>query len=145
MSERPSPPSPSVQVLGREGPSPGDPNAFPAIEGSVISARTPATHPPAPGPHTSNPARINRIGTDHVQVLIRPTFGDAELRTLVERIEQLVGAGFQTIDVAFEDDAAVPRDVGMALAEIGLDWVVTHQDTTPQHVTDTLADEHLRT
>jgi hypothetical protein len=52
--------------------------------------------------HTSNPLRIDRIGTDHMRVHIRPAVGRAELRALVERIEQLLDAGYETIHVVAE-------------------------------------------
>jgi hypothetical protein len=52
--------------------------------------------------YTSNPVRIRRIGTDHIQVFIRPASGDAELVLGVERIERLFDAGFDTIDVVFD-------------------------------------------
>lgn len=55
-----------------------------------------------PGAHTSNPVRIGRIGADHIQVSIRPAFDDAELLALVDRLEQLVDAGYDTIDVVLE-------------------------------------------
>jgi hypothetical protein len=51
--------------------------------------------------------RISRIGSDHLQVYIRPADGCSELRALVDRLEQLIGAGYDTIDVVFE---AVTRD-----------------------------------
>lgn len=54
------------------------------------------------GAHTSNPVRIERIGTDHVQVFIRPALGDAELLAGVERIERLFDAGFGAIAVVFD-------------------------------------------
>ena len=57
---------------------------------------------PSTSAHSSNPVRIERIGTDHVQVFIRPARGDAELRLGVERLEQLFDSGFDTIDVVFD-------------------------------------------
>lgn len=65
---------------------------------------------PSPSAHTSNPVRIERIGTDHVQVFIRPARGDAELRLGVERLEQLFDSGFDTIDVVFESSSRLASD-----------------------------------
>lgn len=87
---------------------------------------TPPNHPPnpgtvengvgtrprrPPGAHTNNPVRISRIGSDHLQVFIRPVYGCRELLALVERLEQLIDAGYDTIDVVFE---GAPRDLSAA-------------------------------
>lgn len=61
-----------------------------------------ARRPRPPGGHISNPLRIGRIGSDHLQVFIRPVHGSTELRALVERLEQLIDAGYDTVDVVFE-------------------------------------------
>lgn len=50
----------------------------------------------------TNPARIGRVGADHVQVFIRPVLRGTELLAVVERLEQLFDAGYDTIDVVFE-------------------------------------------
>lgn len=72
-------------------------------------AATPLTNgPPTPvdpvrrttGLH--NPVRISRIGSDRLEVLIRPVDGCRELRALVDRLERLIGAGYDAIDVVFE-------------------------------------------
>lgn len=81
------------------------PDRAPSSAAQLLSleASPPDGHRPAPaGAPTSNPLRIVRIGADHVQVLIRPAQGGTELRALVDRLEQLVDAGYATIDVAFE-------------------------------------------
>ena len=49
-----------------------------------------------------NPVRISRIGSDRLEVLIRPVDGCRELRALVDRLERLIGAGYDAIDVVFE-------------------------------------------
>ena len=74
--------------------------------------------PPAttgrPSAHTSNPVRIGRIGADHIQVSIRPALDDAELIVLVDRLEQLIDAGYETIDVVFDASDATdePAELG---------------------------------
>ena len=47
--------------------------------------------------------RIGRIGADHIQVSIRPAVDDAELLALVGRLERLIGAGYDSIDVVFDE------------------------------------------
>jgi hypothetical protein len=54
--------------------------------------------------HTSNPVRIDRIGSDRIQVFIRPVLGDADLVAVTDRIEQLLDAGYDTIDVVFDEE-----------------------------------------
>ncbi len=72
------------------------------------------TKPPAisgstsPGAGANNPVRISRVGSDHLQVFVRPAYGCRELMALVERLEQLIGAGYDAIDVVFE---AAPRNL----------------------------------
>jgi hypothetical protein len=46
--------------------------------------------------------RISRIGSDRLQVFIRPAHGCRELLALVDRLEQLIDAGYDAIDVVFE-------------------------------------------
>ena len=58
--------------------------------------------PEPPGKTVRNPVRISRIGADHLQVFIRPVDGDQELLALVGRLEELIGAGYEVIDVVFE-------------------------------------------
>ena len=57
----------------------------------------------SPRPSTVNPVRIGRIGTDNIQVFIRPPASDTEFAALIDRMDQLVAAGYETIDVVFED------------------------------------------
>lgn len=64
--------------------------------------------PAAPRPgrsaaQTSHPVRIGRIGADHIQVSIRPALHDAELLVLVDRLALLIDAGYDSIDVVFEE------------------------------------------
>lgn len=49
--------------------------------------------------------RIDRIGTDHVTVSIRPVRDGTEILAVVARLERLIDAGYDTIDVAFEPAA----------------------------------------
>ena len=77
------------------------------VADATAAARRPR---PAVGAHANNPVRIERIGTDHVQVFIRPARGDAELRLGVERLEQLFDSGFDTIDVVFEPSSRPASD-----------------------------------
>ncbi len=49
-----------------------------------------------------HPVRISRIGSDRLEVLIRPVDGCRELLALVDRLERLIGAGYDAIDVVFE-------------------------------------------
>jgi hypothetical protein len=69
-----------------------------------------APHSPQPAPvarrsrpamraYTSNPVRIERIGTDHVQVFVRPASGDAELVLGVEHSRRSAASGNPTIRV----------------------------------------------
>ena len=51
---------------------------------------------------TSNPMRIARIGTDHIQVVIRPAVGRTELLGLVERLERIIDAGYDAVEVVVE-------------------------------------------
>lgn len=68
------------------------------------STRRSASDPPRPpGGPTSNPVRIGRIGADHIQVSIRPALDDGELLIVVHRLEQLIDAGYEAIDVVFEE------------------------------------------
>lgn len=100
--------------------------------------------------------RIGRIGADHIQVAIRPAFGDDELLALVVRLEQLLDAGYGAIDVVFEeglDAAAFPeawREQGPGAAgdhyiavkkdaDIALSPAQPHEHVTRQDVTDTMA------
>lgn len=57
---------------------------------------------PALRSRPSNPLRIGLIGSDHVQVFIRPAHGEHELLALVDRLERLIDAGYETVDVVFE-------------------------------------------
>lgn len=57
----------------------------------------------------SSPVRIERIGTDHVQVFIRRARSDAEIALGVRRIEQLFDAGYDAIDVVFDASSRVAR------------------------------------
>ena len=68
-------------------------------------------NPPARAPY--NPVRISRIGSDHLEVFIRRVDGCGELLALVDRLEQLIGAGYDTIDVVF-DAAHHSRPAGPA-------------------------------
>jgi hypothetical protein len=45
------------------------------------------------------PARIVCIGTDQVQVVVAPNLGAAELAAVAHRIDQLLDAGYDTVDV----------------------------------------------
>lgn len=83
---------------------PSDTTLRPATEAIEGRAGRPALgrSPTPPGAHPSNPVRIGCIGTDRIQVSIRPAFDDAELLALVDRLEQLVDAGYDTIDVVLE-------------------------------------------
>lgn len=67
--------------------------------------------------HTSNPVRIGRIGADHIQVSIRPAFDEAELLVLVDRLERLIEAGYDSIDVVFEG-SDVPHDPARTTEQI---------------------------
>jgi hypothetical protein len=81
--------------------------------------------------YTSNPVRIERIGTDHIQVFIRPASGEAELLLGVERIERLFDAGFDTIDVVFEASshlARSPERPANADGADGADEALAHAD-----------------
>lgn len=87
---------------------PRDPGGM-AMTSTDQLAATPLTNgPPTPvdpvrrttGLH--NPVRISRIGSDRLEVLIRPVDGCRELRALVDRLERLIGAGYDAIDVVFE-------------------------------------------
>lgn len=51
---------------------------------------------------TNNPLRIGLIGVDHIQVFIRPAHGHDELLALVERLELLIDAGYEAVDVVVE-------------------------------------------
>jgi len=51
--------------------------------------------------------RIGRIGADRIQVVIRPAIGDTEMLAVVHRLDQLIDAGYDTIDVVFESAASV--------------------------------------
>ncbi len=64
--------------------------------------------------------RIGRIGTDHIQVAIRPAVGDEELLALVVRLEQLLDAGYGAIDVVFEQGpvSAFADHEGTPIAEV---------------------------
>ncbi len=53
----------------------------------------------------SNPLRIGLIGVDHIQVFIRPAHGEHEFLALVDRLERLVDAGYETVDVVFESSS----------------------------------------
>ncbi|MGH9270934.1 MAG: FtsX-like permease family protein [Ilumatobacteraceae bacterium] len=108
------------------------------IERLITVTRTPTNHRPTSGavkervgppsaarrprpPHacTSNPLRVGRIGVDHIQVFIRPAHGPNELLALVERLEQLIDAGYDTIDVVFESstrELSAARDEPFAVA-----------------------------
>lgn len=79
----------------------------------------------APATATSNPVRISRIGSDHLQVFIRSPHGDRELLALVERLEQLVDAGYDAIDVVFE---AAPHDRHVRDAQPSARGVLTSHD-----------------
>lgn len=67
---------------------------------------SPPTNDPPPGAPTSNPVTIGRIGTDHIQVSIRPVLDDTELQATLHRLEQLIDAGYATVDVVLEDSEA---------------------------------------
>lgn len=77
---------------------------------TVRSMANPLDLPSRPPARPANPVRISRIGTNSVQVTIRPPADDTELMALVGRMEQLVAAGFESIDVVYEDAPGAPRD-----------------------------------
>lgn len=58
---------------------------------------------PTRGAHTTNPVQIGLIGTDHIQLSIRPAPDDAELLVLVDRVEQLIDAGYDSFEVVLEE------------------------------------------
>ncbi len=59
--------------------------------------------PGAVAPHPSIgagvPASIVRIGTDQVHVVVRPNLEPGEFAAVARRIEQLLEAGYETVDV----------------------------------------------
>ena len=75
---------------------------IPGAVGNGVDTPPAARPPRSPRTNTNSPVRISRIGSDHLQVFIRPAHGCSELLALVERLEQLIGAGYDTIDVVFE-------------------------------------------
>ncbi len=95
MSERVGVPSTSPHV---------DDTEHSIIVETRLGSPRASRRPMAPGAYTNNPLRIDRIGTDHLEVVIRPVHGRTELLALVERLEQLIDAGYDTLDVA--DDRA---------------------------------------
>lgn len=89
-----------------------NPEAVKELVGPPQAARRPGPR----GVYTNNPLRISRIGTDHLQVFIRPVQGCTELLALVERLEQLIDVGYDAIDVVFETatrDPSVAPDVAV--------------------------------
>jgi hypothetical protein len=110
-------------LVTRRGRDPSIGRPHPA-SGQDSVRRIPPDHGPIPGavengvdapavrrprtPGLGNPVRISRIGSDHLQVFIRSAHGCKELLALVDRLEQLVDAGYDTIDVVFE---AATRDL----------------------------------
>lgn len=77
----------------------------PGAPGHRIAPPQVARRPRPPDTHTGNPVRIDRIGTDHVTVSIRPVRDGTEILAVVARLERLIDAGYDTIDVAFEPAA----------------------------------------
>lgn len=67
----------------------------------------------SPGADTSNPVRIDRIGTDRIEVSIRAVHDRTEVLALVERLDQLMEAGVGAIDVSF-DTVSSCRPIGAA-------------------------------
>ncbi|MGB3409857.1 MAG: hypothetical protein WBA45_01565 [Microthrixaceae bacterium] len=73
-----------------------------AASHDLIGPRPVGAQPTPLGTHTSNPVRIGRISNDQVQVFIRPMLDNDELLAVVERLERLLDAGYDSIDVVFE-------------------------------------------
>lgn len=94
---------------------PSDTTRRPATEAAEGRAGRPRLgRSPTAGAHPSNPVRIGCIGTDRIQVSIRPAFDEAELLALVERLEQLVDAGYATIDLVLEGPVGAPRTTDLS-------------------------------
>ena len=75
----------------------------------------------------SNPLRIGLVGADHIQVFIRPAHGEQEFLALVDRLERLIDAGYETVDVVFE--SASSGSFPAADKPVRLrDLVTTHRD-----------------
>src|SRR3546814_16689736 len=124
-----------MTMFRTDSPSTATPRRYPPPTGVDGDEAQPAGPPTAPA---GNPVRIGRIGSGHIQVAIRPAFGDAELLALVDRLERLIDAGWKTIEVVF-DGAIKPEEVADLMSDgsaivlavrseerrVGNEWVST--------------------